>query len=139
VTRAAGHAMAAKLPEICDDVNALSDPLNSIDIYEGPLHWLKQTDPASLEKYFKLCLPQTSTVFWQQDRNACISSIVRVWNVRDADETDWQVRRTLCSLLSMVQSGALHGFTLLMLRKMACSLICNKHCDYLMLHNYLTF
>lgn len=90
--------MAAKLPEIYNDVNALSDPLNSIDCYEGPLHWLKATDFTDLETYFQLCLPQTSTVFWQQDINACISSIVRVWNVRDADETDWQVRHTLWSL-----------------------------------------
>lgn len=108
MTRAAGRAMAAKLPEIYNDVNALSDPLNSIDIYEGPLHWLKETDSTSLEKYFQLCLPQTSTVFWQQDRNACISSIVRVWNVRDADETDWQVRRTLCSLCYLWCKAALY-------------------------------
>ena len=41
--------MAAKLPEIYNDVNALSDPLNSIDCYEGPLHWLKATDFTDLE------------------------------------------------------------------------------------------
>jgi hypothetical protein len=78
------------------------DASNRVEQYSGPQHWLYKTDEASFQAYFDLRQGKTvqrqghsSTIIWK-DKYACIMSIIKVWNIRDADAKDWQVRPTCC-------------------------------------------
>ena len=70
---------------------------NTVEEYSGPQRWLNATDEESLQAYFDLrqgkAVQQghSSKIIWK-DKYACIRSIIKVWNIRDADAKDWQVR-----------------------------------------------